>query len=145
MTDDPEEAEEAINSTGYRMLKIIWVARTVKRGWRRIHSNVGGFGLFNFITEQLIEPLNVLLQHYPIDTPLSKKLNASIRYLHLQLRTNMCLLDLCYADCLYLAPLSWMKMLWRTLQVPGFVVRLKYETIPNTRRGDYFIMKSVIK
>jgi hypothetical protein len=65
--------------------------------------------------EQLIGRVNMLMQHYHTSTNLSKKLDASLRYLQLQLGTpnNPFLLD--YAVWGYLAPLSWVKILWRTL------------------------------
>ena len=77
-----------IEKTDYRMLNILGIASTVKKGWRRIHSIFGGFGLFSFANEQLVERLNLLLQHYNTGTSLSKKLDAAIRYLQLKLRTN---------------------------------------------------------
>ena len=123
------------------MLNVLGIASTVKKGWRRIHSAFGGFGLFSFATKQLIERLNLLLQHYNTGSSLSKKLDASLRYLQLQLGTNICPLDLPYDTWAYLAPLSWVKMLWRTLQVSGFTVHLTYTTIPLPRRGDYLIME----
>ena len=61
MTNDLEEAEEVPDNTGYRMLNVLGIARTVKKGWRKIHPAFGGFGLFSFATEQLIERLNLLL------------------------------------------------------------------------------------
>ena len=95
-------------------------------GWRKLHSTFGGIGLFDFPTEQLIERLNLLLQHYKSTSSLSKKLDASIAYLQLQLGVNVCPLDLCYEDWHFLAPLSWVKMLWKTLSVMGFELHLEH-------------------
>ena len=95
----------------------------------------------NLATEQLIERLNLLLQHYNTATSISDKLNSLLRYLQLQLGTNKCPLDLAYDDCVYLAPLSWIKMLWRTLQVTGFQLHLKYDELPAPRQGDVVIME----
>jgi hypothetical protein len=103
----------------------------------------GGFGLFVFATKQ-IERLNLLLQHYNTGSPLSKKLDASIRYLHLQLGTNICPLDLPYDVCAYIAPLSLINMLWITLQVSGVTVHLKYKTIPMPQRRGFLIMAYVM-
>ncbi len=73
------------------------------------------FGLFNLPVEQMICRVNMLMQHYHTSTNVSKKLDASLQYLQLQLGTphNPLLLD--YAVWGHLAPLSWVKMLWRTL------------------------------
>ena len=129
MTNALDEAEDFLGEHDRSLLNISGIARTVKVGWRRIHSTFGGFGIYNFATEQLIERLNLLLQRYNTSTQLSAKLSASLKYLQLQLGTNKCPLDLNYEDWAYLAPLSWVKMLWRTLQVTGFQLHLKYEEI----------------
>ena len=92
-------------------------------------------------TEQLIERLNLLLQHYNTCSPVSNKLNASLKYLQLQLGTNKCPLGLQYEEWGYLAPLSWIKMLWKTLQVTGFQVHLKYNELTLPRRGDVVVME----
>ena len=130
MTNDLEEAEEVLDKTDYQLLNVLGIASTVKKGWQRIHSTFGRFGLFRFATKQLIERLNLLLQHYNTRSSLSKKLDASLRYLQLQLGTSICHLDLTYVTWAYLAPLSWVKMLWRTLQLSGFIVHLTYTPIP---------------
>ena len=126
MTKDLEEAEEVLDKTDYRLLNIFGIPSPVEKGWRHIHSTFDGFGLFSFAIEQLIEQVNMLLQHYHTGTPLSNTLDASIRYLKFQSRTNICPLNLPCDTWVYLAPLSWIKMLWRTIQVSGFTVHLKY-------------------
>ena len=140
MTNDLEEAEEVLDKKDYQLLNMLGIASTVKKGWPRIHSTVGGFGLFSLATEQLIERLNLLLQQYNIGSSLSKKLDVSLICLHLQLGTHICPLDLPYGTWAYLAPISWVKILWRTLQVSGFTVHLTYTPIPFPRRRDYLIM-----
>ena len=120
MTNNMGEAEHLLNEFDYGLLNILSIARTVKVGWRKIHAKLGGFGILNLATEQLVERLNLLLQHYNTTTPLSAKLSASIKYLQLQLGTNKCPLDLPYQEWAHLAPLSWVKMLWKTIQVTGF-------------------------
>ena len=39
----------------------------------------------------------------------------------------------------YLALMSWIKMLWKTLQVTGFQVHLKHGKLPLPRRGDVVV------
>ena len=87
-----------------------------------------------------MERLNLLLQHYCTGSSLSCKLSASISFLQLQLGVNVCPFDLPYGDWHYMAPLSWVKMLWRTLQVTGFELHLEHEVIPCPRKGDLLIM-----
>ena len=88
MTNDMEEAEELLDEFDYGLLNILGIARTVKKGWRKLHSTFGGFGIMNLATEQLIERLNLLPQHYNTATPTSDKLNSPLRYHQLQPGTN---------------------------------------------------------
>ena len=71
---------------------------------------------------------------------LSRELDALMAYLQLQLSVNGCPLDLNYEEWHYLAPLSWIKMLWRTLHVTGFELHLEYIVIPFPRIGDRLVM-----
>ena len=48
----------------------------------------------------------------------------------------MCPFDLDYDKWGYFAPLSWTKMLWRTLRFSGFYFHLEYEKMPDPRAGD---------
>ena len=95
-----EETEELLDEHDYNLLlNILGITKTVKKGWRKLHTPFGGFGFRNLATEQLIERLNMLLQHCNTFTPISNKLQ-------LQLGTNKCPLDLSYEEWAYLAPLS---------------------------------------
>ena len=111
MINGLKEAKEVLEKIDYRMLNIFGTVSTVNKRWVRRHSTFGGCGLFSFVTEQFIDRLNMLLQHYHTGTPLSKKFDASMRYLQLKLGTNICPLDLRYDTWTYLAPLSWINML----------------------------------
>jgi hypothetical protein len=112
MTNDIEEAESALQESDYKMLNILGVACTVTKGLRKLHTTFGGFGLFSLPTEQLICRINMLLQHYHMSTSLSWKLDASLRYLQLQLGMPHNPLTLDYDKWGHLAPVSWVKMLW---------------------------------
>ena len=50
-------------------------------------------------------------------------------------------MDLPYDTWAYLASLSWVKMLWRTLKVSEFTVHLTYTPIHFPQRRDYLIME----
>ena len=50
MTNDMEEAEELLDEFDYGLLNILGIARTVKTGWRKLHSTFGGFGIMNLAT-----------------------------------------------------------------------------------------------
>jgi hypothetical protein len=106
MTNNLEASDNLLHKEDYRMLNILGVIRSVTKGLRRLHTSFGGFGLFNFPVEQLIGGVNTLMQHYHTSTNLSRKLDASLRYLQFQLGTphNPFLLD--YTVWGHLAPLS---------------------------------------
>jgi len=138
MTNNIEEATSVSTKTDYRMLNILGVARTVTKGLGTLHSTFGGFGLLSVTTEQLICRINMLLQHYHTSTNLSRILDASLslRYLQLQLGMPHNPVTLDYDKLGYLAPLSWVKMLWRSLH--HFIIHLHMEcaTIPSPRERD---------
>jgi hypothetical protein len=85
MTNDIEEAASVNTEINYKMLNILGVACTVTKGFRTLHTTFRGFSLLSVPTEQLICRINMLLQHYHTSTNLSRKLDASLRYLQLQL------------------------------------------------------------
>jgi hypothetical protein len=115
MTKDMEVAEKLLDKTNYRTLNILGIFRNVSTGLHKLHTTFGGFGLFNLPTEQLISQVNMIIQHYHISTNLSRKLDASLRYLQLQLGTPHNPLTLDFSKWNHLAPLSWVKMLWKSL------------------------------
>jgi hypothetical protein len=115
MTNDIEEATSLNTEINYNMLNVLGVACTVTKGLRMLHTTFGGFGLLSVPAEQLICRINMLLQHYHTSTNLSRKLDSSLRYLQLQLGMPHNPITLDYDKWGHLAPLSWVKMLWRLL------------------------------
>ncbi len=107
------------------MLNILGVARTVTVGLQTLHTTFGGFSLLSVATEQLICRINLLLQHYHASTALSKKLDASFRFLQLQLGTPYNPLSLPFDKWGHLAPLSWVKMLWQSLDTFNIQLHMK--------------------
>ena len=136
MTNDMEEIEDLLAKQDYETMNCLGVACTAKTGWRKLLPTFGGFGLYNIITEQTIERLNLLQQHYENNSTISRKLSTSLAYLQLQIGTNVCPFDLDYERWSYFAPLSWVKMLWRALQVSGFELHVRYDEIPLSRCCD---------
>ena len=61
-------------------------------------------------------------------------------HLQLQLGTDKCLLDLSY-ERETVAPLSWVKMLWGTVQLAGVEIHLKSDVFPHPRRRDLVLME----
>ena len=114
------------------------------RGLRRLQPTFGDFGLFNLATEQLISRVNMLMQHYHTPTNLSRKLDASIRYLQLQIGHNKNPLHLDYNTWGHLAPLSWAKMLWRSLQYYRVSQHMEYKEIPYPRERDKVVMDIIV-
>ncbi len=116
MTNNIAPAKKLLDKVDYKTLNVLGILRNVTKGLRKIHTTFGGFGLFDLPTEQLISRVNMFFQHYHVSTNLSKKLDALLGYLQLQIGTpnNPFLQD--YAKWGDLAPLSWVKMLWKSLQ-----------------------------
>ncbi len=114
------------------------------KGLRRLHTTFGGFGLYNLGTEQLICQVNLLLKQCHTPLIMSKKLEASIRYLQLQLGSNQNPLTLDYDQWGYLAPQSWGKMLWRSVYHFNINIYMKYDLIPLPREQDELVMSIIM-
>ena len=69
MANDVEEAEELLVEHDYSLLNILGIARTVKKGLRKLHTFFCGFWLQepgNRATDRKTEPVAAALQHiYP--------------------------------------------------------------------------------
>jgi hypothetical protein len=72
---------------------------------------------------------------------LGKKLNTSLRYLQLQLGTPHNPFTLDYERWSHLAPLLWVKMLWRSLHHFDIHLHMSFPTLPSPREQDQVIIK----
>jgi hypothetical protein len=115
------------------------------KGLRMLHTTFGGFSLLSVATEQLICQINMLLRHYHTSTNLSRKLDASLRYLQLQLGMPHNPITLDYDNWRYLAPLSWVKMLWRSLHHFNIHLHMECATIPSPRERDQVVMELILE
>jgi hypothetical protein len=83
----------------------------------------------------------MLMQHYHASSNLSRKLDASLQYLQLQLGTPHNPLTLDYAKWGQLSPLYWVKMLWRLLQHFDIHLHMGFKKIPFPRERNQVIME----
>jgi hypothetical protein len=86
----------------------------------------------------------MLLQHYHSSTNLSRKLEVSLRYLQLQLGTPHNPFTLDYDNWGHLAPLSWVKMMWRSLHHFDIHIYMEYPSIPSPRERDQVVMELIV-
>jgi hypothetical protein len=144
MTNDMKATFTLLDNVYYKTLNILGTRRNVSKGLRRLYTMFGGFGMFNLPTEQLISRVNMFFQHYHVSTNLSKKLDASLRYLQLQIGTphNPCMLD--YTKWGALAPLSWVQMLWKSLHYFDITLYMSNPTILPPREFNKVIMMEII-
>jgi hypothetical protein len=126
--NDIEQASTLLDDVDYRTLNVLGILRNVTKGLRKIHTTFGGFGLFDLATEQ-ISRVNMFFQHYHILTNLSRKLDASLGYLQLQIGTPHNPFTMDYSKWGYLAPLSWVKMLWKSLHLSKITLRMSFPDI----------------
>jgi hypothetical protein len=78
---------------------------------------------------------------YHAATNLSRKLDASLRYLQLQIGTPHNPITLDYDKWRHLAPLSWVKMLWRLLHHFNIHLHMECATNPIPRERDQVVME----
>jgi hypothetical protein len=141
MTNNSTPAQTLLDKkVDYKILNVLRILRNVIKGLRKMHITFGGFSLFNLPTEQLISRVNMFFQHYHVLTNLSKKLDALLGYLQLQIGTpnNPFLQD--YAKWGDLAPLSWMKMLWKSLQHFEITLYMQFSDIAPPWEHNQVIM-----
>jgi hypothetical protein len=72
---------------------------------------------------------------------LGKKLDATLRYLQLQLGMPHNPFTLDYKRWSQLAPLLWVKMLWRSLHHFNIHLHMSFPTLPSPRERDQVIME----
>ena len=140
LANDYEEADDALSGLDFLILPLLGINRHIQTGWRRLHQTFGGVGLLSVPTEQLIARVNMILQHYGSPTSVGRKMAISLRYLQLHLGCTGNPLELDYAAWGHLAPLSWLKMLWRTLDMADLDLRLSFDDLVPPREGDLVIM-----
>jgi hypothetical protein len=87
MTNNMEPAAKLFNDIDHKTFKILGILQNFTKGLRKLHTTFGGFGIFDLPTEQLISPVNMFFQHYHVSTKISKKLDAPLGYLQLQIGT----------------------------------------------------------
>jgi hypothetical protein len=140
MTNNITPAKKLLDNVDYNTLNVLGILRNVTKGLRKKHTTFGGFGLFNLPTEQLISRVNMFFQHYHVSMNLSKKLDALLGYLQLQIGTpnNPFLQE--YTRWGDLAPLSWVKMLWKSLQHFEITLYMQFPNITPPRERNQVIM-----
>ncbi len=141
MKNKIKPAATLLDEVDYKTLNVLGVLQNVTKGLRKIRTTFGGFGLFNLVTEQLISRVNMFFHHYHISTNLSKRLNASLGYLQLQgsMPQNPFTQD--YSRWDKLAPLSWVKMLWKSLHYFYITLHMSFPTILPPQECNQVIMK----
>jgi hypothetical protein len=139
MTNEIKPAATLLDEVNYKTLNVLSILRNVTKGLRKIHTTFGGFRLFNLATEKLINRVNMFFQNYHISTNLSKKLDASIGYLQLQVGMPQNPFTQNYSRWGKLAPLSWAKMLWKSLNYFNIPLHMLFPTIAHPWERDQFI------
>ena len=144
MTNDITPAKKLLDDVDYKTLNVLEIPHNITKGLQRIHTTFGGLGHFNLPTEQLISRANMFFQHYHVSTNLSKKLDALLGRLQLQAETptNPFLQD--YAKWGYLAPLPWVKMLWKSLHHFEITMYMKFPNIKPPRENDRGVIMDII-
>jgi hypothetical protein len=135
--------------------KISITPEDFKRFWQRVNKFVSSsmpgvhYGHYKVAIQDetssallaLLCRVKMLMQHYHTSTNLSRKLDASLQCLQLQLGMSHNLLLLNYDTRGHLAPLSWVKMLWWMLNHFDIHLHMSYPTIPLPQERDRVIME----
>jgi hypothetical protein len=143
MTNKIEPAATLLDKVDDKTLNVLGILRNVTKGLHKIHTTFGGFGLFDLATEQLISKVNMFFQHYYVSTNLSKKLKASLGYLQLQVGMPQNPFNQDYSRWGKHAPLSWVKMLWKSLHYFDMTLHMLLPTIAPPWERDKSIMEII--
>jgi hypothetical protein len=144
MTNNMKPTSTLLDNVDYKTLNVLGILWNVTKGLRRLRTMFRGFGMFDLPTKQLICCVNMFFQHYHVSTNLSKILDASLRYLQLQIGTPHNPFTLNYTKWgALLAPLSWIQMIWKSLHYFDITLYMSYPTIPPPRECDQVIMEII--
>ena len=135
------DIEQALVRQQYELLPLLGVNRNIRRQWRTIPRAFGGVGLLNLTIEQTIGWINMFLQHYGLDSVLSRKFKVSLEILQLEIGCAGCPLDERFAQYGHLATPCWMKSLWERLDHYNFKLNVRYPRLTIPREGDMFLVK----
>jgi hypothetical protein len=80
-----DKIEDLLHKQEFEMLSYLGVNQHVKREWRRLPREFGGIGLYDLGVEQFIIWIETLLQHYGAGFTTSKKLEASLEAMQLEI------------------------------------------------------------
>ena len=84
------------------------------------------------------------MQHYGTPSSLGHKLSTSIHWLQLQLGCLGSPFSLPYSVWSHLAPISWTKCFWESLQYYQVDLRMRFTSLPLQRNGDVAIMEFLL-
>jgi hypothetical protein len=100
----------------------------------------GGIGLYNLSVEQFIAWMETLLQDYGAGFTTSKKLEASLKAIQLEIGCAGNPLNEDYTTLGLLATEGWVKAVWEWASHYGYKVALDYPTEKLPRRNDISLM-----
>ncbi len=143
MTNKIKPAATLLDEVDYKTLNVLGILRNITKGLCKIHTTFGGFGLFNLATEQLISRVNMFFQHYHVSTNLSKKLDAFLGYLQLQVGTPQNPFTQDYSRWGELAPMLWIKMLWKSLHYFDITLHMLFPKIAPPQECNQVIMEII--
>jgi hypothetical protein len=123
-----KDIKDLLHKLEFEMLSYLGVNQHVKTEWRRLPREFGGIGLYNLSVEQFIAWMETLLQHYGAGFTTSKKLEASLEAMQLEIGCMGNPLDEDYATLGILATEGWVKAVWERASHYGYKVALDYPT-----------------
>jgi hypothetical protein len=129
--NDDQRSRVSQRVTSRQRLQNAQCVRSTQERHQRVAAaayNLWRFWTFQPTHRTTNSQVNMIMQHYHASTNLDRKLDASLRYLQLQLGTPHNPFTLDYTKWGHLAPLSWVKMLWQLLH--HFDIHLYYMAFP---------------
>ena len=128
----------------FEALSLLGVNKHVKVQWRTIPREFGGIGLYSLQVEQTLGWINMVLQHYGVNSTLGHKCKMSLECLQLEIGCVGNPLREKFSSTGHLAADSWWKSVWERSNCFRFEFLLDYPTLPLPRENDCTLVQLFI-
>jgi hypothetical protein len=145
LTTPRKDIEDLLHKLKFVMLSYLGINQHLKTEWRQLPREFGGIGLYNLSVEQFIAWMETLLQHYAAGFTISKKLEASLEAMQLEIGCTGNPLNEDYATLGPLAIEGWVKAVWEQASHYGYKVALDYPTEELPCKNDCSLMSIFLK
>ena len=131
--------KDKLRKLDFECLSLLGVNKNVRVQWWTIPQEFGGIGLHSLETEQTLGWINMILQHYGVNSTLGRKCTASLECLQLEIGCQGNPLSEQFDKVGHLAANSWWKAVWERIHSYHFSILLDYPCLKFPRENDQIL------